>query len=169
MFEIQAKLSASRKWKQCSHTDLELHNLNGWPLILTLCDQPLKIAYVCEIPLKLEKLTGLQLPVFTRNEELHVLPFSTCPAGHVTYNFLSCDLQAACMPNHTLSIFFCGSSVLPPPPMFKCSSQMEQVPYPLVCDHRPDCRDHSDENFCIFRSCSGESFQCGNKQVRSSW
>ena len=168
MFEIQQKLSASRKWKRCSLIDLESRTFNGFPLILIPCEKPIGKAFVCEKKLKAEKRTGLQMPVLPRNVESQVVPFSTCPAGHVTHNFLSCDLQAVCMPNHTSSISFCGSSLLPPPPMFKCSSQMEHVPYPLVCDHRPDCRDHSDENFCIFRSCSGESFQCGNKQVRST-
>ena len=168
MFEIQQKLSASRKWERCSRIEVESRTFDDFPLILISCDNREGKAYVCEKDLKIETRTGLQMPVLTRNEDMQVIPFSTCPAGHVTYNFLSCDVQAACMPNHTSSIFFCGSSLLPSPPMFKCSSQMEHVPYPLVCDYRPDCRDHSDENFCIFRSCSGESFQCGNKQVRST-
>ena len=166
MFEIQQKLPASRTWERCSRIDLESPTFNDFHLILISCETPAERAYVCEKELKVEKRIGLQMPVLPRNEEIQVIHFSTCPAGHVTYNFLSCDLQAACMPNHTSSIFFCESSLLPPPPMFKCSNQMEHVPYPLVCDYRPDCRDHSDENFCIFPSCSGESFQCGNKQVR---
>ena len=168
MFEIQQKFSASRKWERCSKIDLESRIFNAFPLILISCKIPLGKAYVCEKELKVEKHIRLQMPVLPRNEEIQVIHFSTCPAGHVTHNFLSCDVQSACMLNHTSSIFFCESSLMPPPPMLKCSSQMEHVPYPLVCDHRPDCRDHSDENFCIFRSCSGESFQCGNNQVRST-
>ncbi|XP_025083281.1 sortilin-related receptor-like [Pomacea canaliculata] len=43
---------------------------------------------------------------------------------------------------------------------------MQGVPYPLVCDHRPDCSDNSDESFCVFSSCPWYKnvFQCSNKQ-----
>ena len=168
MFEIQQKLSASRTWEKCSLINLESGIFEGFPLILISCGLHEGKAFICEKQLKVESPTRLQIPVLTRNEEIQVLSYSVCPAGHVTHKFLSCDLQAACLRYYTSSMFFCGSSLLPPPPMFKCSSEMEQVPYPLVCDHRPDCRDFSDENFCVFRSCSGKSFHCGNKQVRST-
>ena len=168
MFEIQQKLSASRTWEKCSLIDLESGIFEGFPLILISCGLHEGKAFICEKQLKVDSPTRLQIPVLTRNEEIQVSSYSMCPAGHVTRKFLSCDLQAACLWYHTSSMLFCGSSLLPPPPMFKCSSEMEQVPYPLVCDHRPDCRDFSDENFCVFRSCSGKSFHCGNKQVRST-
>ncbi|XP_070206255.1 G-protein coupled receptor GRL101-like [Littorina saxatilis] len=47
------------------------------------------------------------------------------------------------------------------PAMFKCSAGSQRVPYSLVCDHRQQCADSSDENFCVFAPCSGSTpLQC---------
>jgi hypothetical protein len=40
------------------------------------------------------------------------------------------------------------------------------VPYTLLRDHRPDCIDRSDEDFCVFRACAGGLLPCADlKQV----
>ena len=120
--------------------------------------------YVCERPVDVEKLTKLQLPVIAQNQHVKSNLYSSCPSGHVTHGFLSCDLQSLCWA-HFASTVVCESPLLPVPPTLLCSNHAERVPYPLVCDHRPDCTDHSDENFCVFPDCLGPSFQCGGKQV----
>ncbi|XP_070206294.1 G-protein coupled receptor GRL101-like [Littorina saxatilis] len=41
------------------------------------------------------------------------------------------------------------------------STGSQRVPYSLVCDHRQQCADSSDETFCVFAPCSGsDPLQC---------
>ena len=153
----------------CSKFDFtrahELEQPLIFPIQLQTCDTIEKIDYVCERPIKATKHSQMQSPEIMHNETFWPDMYSVCPSSHVTHDFLSCDLQSACWAHFASSVIFCESPLLPVPPMFACLDQIERVPYPLVCDHRPDCRDHSDEDFCIFPNCSGVSFQCGTKQV----
>nr|KAG5710971.1 hypothetical protein BaRGS_013705 [Batillaria attramentaria] len=48
-------------------------------------------------------------------------------------------------------------------------NEIEHVPYTLVCDHRSDCKDDSDEDFCVFPPCDPFlQYHCGNKQCPNS-
>ena len=102
------------------------------------------------------------------------VPHVVCPSGHWTHTLLACDPLTDCWPrgafrqssgsdgveNTTSS---CGSVLST---LFTCRNGAEHVPYSLVCDHSQDCLDASDEDFCLFPSCSGsEQFKCTNRQV----
>ena len=104
----------------------------------------------------------------------------SCPQGHMTHVLLACDTSAACWAGGDVTFSRHSDSwatptsqscpmplVGPPlPPSFACRSQDQHVVYSLVCDHRRDCLDGSDETFCHFPPCSHLSqFQCHNKQV----
>ncbi|KAK7485640.1 hypothetical protein BaRGS_00023089, partial [Batillaria attramentaria] len=86
------------------------------------------------------------------------VPYTQCPTGHVTHDFLACDVQSACWSRDDLS-----ESCLAP--LFTCTNSFERVHYTFVCDYRPDCSDASDENFCVVPPCRMTEFSCGNKQV----
>lgn len=89
-----------------------------------------------------------------------------CPEGHVTHNFLSCDLPSSCWQQTSSSLCEAPLGILPP--TFTCDNGFDRVPYTLVCDHRTDCPDGSDEDFCQFASCySSGKYDCGNQQVIS--
>ena len=101
-----------------------------------------------------------------------------CRRGHVTHAFLACDVAAFCWAEGRVTISLianswalptsqsCPAELTPVPPSFPCRSEEQHVPYTLVCDHRPDCLDGSDENFCRYLPCQLEfQFQCKNKQV----
>ena len=133
-----------------------------FPLRLYRCDEAEFIDYVCERPVKPTNHIQIQLPVSVRNKVVQTDLHVTCPSDHVTHSFLSCDLLSVCYCRLASSITICESPIRPVFPMFACSDQFEQIPYPLVCDHRPDCRDYSDENFYIFPEYSKASFKCGN-------
>ena len=104
-----------------------------------------------------------------------------CPMGHVTHTFLSCDELSLCWAtgdvtfSHQSEVWAVPTSVSCPapldvavlPPSFPCRSVEQRVAYSLVCDHRPDCQDDSDETFCHFPPCSPTQFACLNKQVCS--
>ena len=158
-----------RGYEICSMLDFSLSRKQNqhvlFPVDLIKCTLLRKAGYLCERSVERERHIQIQFPTLTLNESLPVQLYSACPSGHVTHNFLSCDLQSACWARLASSMISCESPLVPVPPMFMCSDQFERIPYPLVCDHRPDCRDYSDENFCVFTECSGASFQCGNKQV----
>ncbi|XP_070183634.1 G-protein coupled receptor GRL101-like [Littorina saxatilis] len=85
-----------------------------------------------------------------------------CPLHHYTHLFLACDVTSVCW-KHGGSPR-CESSVTPLPPSFTCTNQIERVPYTLVCDHRADCIDRSDEDFCSFAPCRTGHFSCDNGQ-----
>ena len=104
----------------------------------------------------------------------------TCHGGHVTHVLLACDTTSACWPDgdvifsrhsDTWAIPTSESCPIPQvgpllPPSFACGSGKQRVSYSLVCDHRRDCMDGSDEVFCNFQQCIHHSqFQCRNKQV----
>ena len=103
----------------------------------------------------------------------------TCPKGHVTHVFLACDMSTSCWAEgdaifslHPKTWALPSSQSCPvplavtSPPSFPCDSDEWRVPYSLVCDHRRDCQDGSDETFCKFTACNWQSqFQCLNTQV----
>ncbi|KAL8590308.1 hypothetical protein ACOMHN_006424 [Nucella lapillus] len=93
--------------------------------------------------------------------------YVTCPAGHLTQKFLACDLQSSCWASQgdLVSSVTCGYKGEPRPPSLQCRNGVDYVPYSLVCDHRPDCSDNSDEDFCVFSPCRPlGKFQCNNGQ-----
>ena len=103
-----------------------------------------------------------------------------CPAHHVTYNFLACDVQSACWLKSDVTYGSSSGSWGVPsprgcpvkltalPPSFTCAGGVDGVPYSMVCDHRHDCLDQSDEHFCVFPTCDSMwQYQCRNKQVLS--
>ena len=102
----------------------------------------------------------------------------TCPKGHATHTFLACDIISECWhadgrsgSGSARGGAVCSAPLNPLPPLFACRDKGQDVPYTLVCDHRSDCFDGSDEDFCVFHSandmqngfiCSGETgLQCG--------
>ena len=95
-----------------------------------------------------------------------------CPNNSTTHPFLACDVKSACWGQFRRALFSCKAPLTPLPPMMTCSNGVQYVPYTLVCDHRPDCSDNSDEDFCVFPDCeatTGEQVDCGNKQVVMLW
>ena len=154
----------------CTRMRLDFESYR-YKLITIDCDRQSIIVkdYVCEHKVKTKINGQSNAPVALVNpmppdESSH---YVTCPLRHVTHQFLSCDLVSACWVQDERSALPCGPLVNPAPPMFSCSSGTEHVPYSLVCDYRPDCRDHSDEDFCVFPEsyCLSGSFHCGNQQV----
>ncbi|KAL8624321.1 hypothetical protein ACOMHN_044752 [Nucella lapillus] len=91
-----------------------------------------------------------------------------CIAGHVTHEFLACDIASHCLASRQSGGgFSCPTELDPPPPSFLCGNEWQEVAYTLVCDHRDDCSDRSDERFCVFPPCPQHStFDCGDRQVR---
>ena len=90
--------------------------------------------------------------------------FVECPDGHMTHVHLACDVHSACFALDFSISVSCPRTPLPP--SFTCNNGVQHVPYTLVCDHRSDCSDRSDERFCVFTPCNVTSqFQCTNQQV----
>ena len=96
---------------------------------------------------------------------------STFPASHVTCRdrqvtlaFLPCEGSSrdAYVSDDVRSGSPPGSAD-PEAPSFQCSNAVQHVPYTLLCDHRQDCSDNSDEDFCRFPPCSGDTpMKCGS-------
>lgn len=126
------------------------------------CDRRMPAHILCE------KMPSSASPLAVESTKTGATPsqiaYIRCPDGHVTHQFLACDVKSACWV--TISRLPCTAPLTPLPPSFLCANDGERVPYSLVCDHREDCADGSDENFCVFAPCSFSfPFHCGNNEV----
>ena len=149
-------------------------------------DQPDFASFLCELPPPLpspaasfaDRLTKGQLvslsPLDVASAWANRSAFLECPLGHVTHTFLAHDEQSSCWAPNVggggdgggVSPFPAGLTPLPPP--FTCDNGVQHVPYTLLCDHRPDCSDQSDEQFCIFSPCDvSTQFECTDRAVRT--
>ncbi|XP_070177756.1 G-protein coupled receptor GRL101-like [Littorina saxatilis] len=90
--------------------------------------------------------------------------YSPCSEGHTTLSFLSCDSSSR--EAYVSESIISGSARRTigdgGGPYFRCDNEVQRLPYTLVCDHRQDCADHSDEDFCHFPPCTGDTpLTCG--------
>ena len=101
------------------------------------------------------------------NELSYSVHVIACPDGHMAHQFLSCDWTDDCWTDVVRQAPVCKAPLDPLPPTFPCSAGGDWVPYTLVCDHRHNCMDNSDESFCHFPPCDPFlQYNCGNGQVR---
>ena len=139
------------------------------------CDEDQNVDFLCEfesskdVEKDLNKASSINIA--TSHDKPPPVPHVKCPDDHVTHAFLACDAQSACWQRHHYeesevwgvpSAKSCPASMTSLPPMFTCSSGEQRVSYSMVCDHRLQCGDGSDESFCVFPPCSGSTpLQCG--------
>jgi hypothetical protein len=149
-------------------------------------------ACLCESKLGETDSNRPKLPALSARLNSTLLPrhvsFVQCPKGHLTHAFLAADPQAYCWPLDTdlhgsfgqvLFLHRGDDSLLAGtqasavsesenkgrvvvPPMFSCDNGEQEVLYTLLCDHRSDCGDSSDEDFCVFRPCVGGTLECND-------
>ena len=140
------------------------------------CEKAISVGYLCEVgPAAGHTLRSAQVPVIVsltppwrsiwNSSSIDVV---ACPKGHVTHTLLACDLSSDCWLEQSgghsaRDGVKCSAPLRPLPPSFGCRERGQYVPYTLVCDHRPDCFDSSDEDFCVFSSGDRENgdFLCG--------
>ncbi|KAL8619709.1 hypothetical protein ACOMHN_025795 [Nucella lapillus] len=136
-------------------------------LDLEECHDKLTSSILCEKDTKLKNTPGVQQELIPRQQwKGDSEKYVACPLGHFTHKFLACDLLTRCWAGDgDVSAATCAFQPTPPPPSMSCMNGVKHIPYSLVCDHRADCGDNSDENLCVFPSCrlSGK-FECANKQ-----
>ena len=142
------------------------------------CNVPLRADYLCEFAPLPTNAADAGTPasplgvVLAPPSRLWLpVPRVTCPDGHLTHAFLACDAESVCWRRPygdaesevwgVPSVTSCPAPMTSLPAMFTCSSGAQRVPYSLVCDHRQQCGDGSDESFCVFPPCSASTpLQC---------
>ncbi|KAL8602214.1 hypothetical protein ACOMHN_022727 [Nucella lapillus] len=105
-----------------------------------------------------------------------------CPSRHYSHVSTACDVNSDCWASRSRRVVYrqessawgfpdWGTCQIPLsgqyllPPSFVCEKGVEGVPYSMVCDHKQDCTDNSDEDFCVYLDCYQLNlFQCRNKQ-----
>ncbi|KAK7501680.1 hypothetical protein BaRGS_00007111 [Batillaria attramentaria] len=125
------------------------------PIIDFLCEK--KVVTPDDLSVN-QRRQKIRLPV--PETRLTMENFVTCPNNHTTHIFLACDANSDCLGKGYGPFYTCDASMTPLPPSLACASGMEFVPYTLVCDHRSDCGDGSDEDFCVFKDCDRMLGQC---------
>ena len=137
------------------------------------CDKKILTQFLCEFS-SITKTHSNRQPVTSHNKSVSFretdtnlkelklrLPATTrCPDGHVTHDFLSCDPATDCFAETYVDT--CETENGGVIALFTCEDGVQTVAFTLVCDHRQDCRDGSDEDRCVFEACEG--FLCDNTQ-----
>ncbi|XP_025079777.1 uncharacterized protein LOC112555558 [Pomacea canaliculata] len=138
-------------------------------LMVTACEQALPVSYhLCEIrgtPSMHPAVEAADVHVTQPTSRLSKPGYILCPANHFTHVFLVCDVTSNCWNKTDGATYSCSAPLTSLPPLFECADIQQSVPYTLVCDHRVDCLDGSDENFCVFPRCDLDSpFQCSGRR-----
>ena len=140
-------------------------------------------AFLCQLPLQSKQpntITNVVKVKPLNTTSTGQWRLVTCDKGHLTHILLACDVLADCWAgddvtfsrhsetwasptSNTCPVPLVG---LPLPPSFPCDTLEQRVPYSLVCDHRFDCVDGSDDLYCGHQGCLDNThFQCFNRQV----
>ena len=140
-----------------------MYNVAHTTIVIAQCDQRKASAYVCEFdqsaaqPVETSLLSSLHSPweSFWNRSSTNTFRTVTCQKGHVTHTLLACDQSSDCWldtsgGHSARDGVKCSAPLRPLPPSFGCGERGQYVPYTLVCDHRPDCFDGTDEHFCVF-------------------
>ena len=147
---------------------------SGTILLTLICSKPLPYHLLCEMS-QVDSPNTKRLippPEAPTNQTLP-FPSETCPDGHFTHTFLAFDMKSSCCSwnnDKTPKTAACEKEDLNyPPPAFICTNGIEVAPFTLVCDHRHDCEDGSDEDFCHWEPCGGDKpMKCTtSRQVHS--
>ena len=142
------------------------------------CNEPRRYNYLCEFSSNQafsRRRQNLQPSTLKANMKHYPVDHVICPEGHVTHALFACDARTSCWAErHHVEVDLTGSPVegscpapvAPLPPYFRCQRGLQVVAYTVVCDHREDCADGSDEDFCVFPACRpGTEIMCNNEQV----
>ena len=147
-----------------------------------ICSSEIKMDFLCEMDSETYPNTSsMDRPSETLSSpgnQTLLLPHVTCPSGHMTLDFLVCDGQSACWSDAVTldgdrwglpTSASCPAPLASLPPYFECGSGDVVVSFSLACNHRTDCLDFSDENFCGYPPCDAKSeLQClPSRQVTS--
>ena len=136
--------------------------------IAQLAIQESMMYFACEQQLRSEQKFEVSVPKQVNATFTHLRhAMTTCPEGHVTHAFLSCDVESRC--GQTVCSFLQGTENFtevhlasndPTAEMYTCPKDGFKIPYTLLCDFREDCQDKNDESFCRHPRC--DAFSCGN-------
>ncbi|XP_025099599.1 uncharacterized protein LOC112567209 [Pomacea canaliculata] len=156
----------------CTSLGIILKNYGKIPLLMSKCqDTDVVSCLLCEIPGTSSPYENNELPEIrtTSTSNFIQLAYVRCPDDHFTHVFLACDEGFRCWGGTDGATDSCPSSLTPLPP-FQCDNVHQSVPYTLVCDHRADCKDGSDEDFCYFPPCDPLSpFRCAGGRCVQQW
>ena len=127
--------------------------------------------FICEEPhktLQREFIRPLRA-IKTTNATLSSLHLTVCQKGHLSKDFLSCEIESDCDSTHSRTVCITHDMEVP---MFVCSESVvnkdqlsvSTVHYSHVCDFVQHCPNNLDESFCVYEPCTEEEVSCGNGQ-----
>ena len=162
------------------------------PFAMLQCNAKLPGYVLCELDTDTDlarNITAKHLVEMVRPDTNHTVsprntssPFAenliSCPASHITFTFLACDVLSRCYAESDDVIYVdqsrdyhlptrssCPAPLTSLPPALLCQNGGHRVAYTLVCDHRDDCGDGSDEDFCVFPPCEMNApLQCSSSK-----
>ena len=146
-----------------------------WVFTMIDCNRDILTQFLCEFHPAARTQTSLEsasiynktnnndedtnIPLQHKNQKelrLRLPATTTCPDGHVTHDFLSCDPATDCSKDVFVDTCETGNGGVIP--LFICEDGVQTLAFTLVCNHQQDCRDGSDEDRCVFEAC--DNLQC---------
>ena len=152
------------------------HLLDMYIYLDLVCTEISEPDFLCEVESETSYLNIARVNILFPVNQILPLSHVECPLGHMTLDFMACDLKSVCwseamtfdsnkwlVPSYTS----CPAPLTSLPPSFECGSSDYTIAFSLVCNHRSDCLDSSDEKFCKYPACAVESeLMClSSKQV----
>ena len=136
-------------------------------LFAVSCDQARDALVVCQTERKSKSQEPeIPIPSLQTTNSSFSIKTEKCSGGFFVHAFLSCDPESHCHDDVYQEECLKKAST-PNIEMFECQhSKLQSVHYTLVCDFKPDCRDFSDESFCIHDTCPED--RCLNGQCIKS-
>ena len=138
--------------------------------LLHSCNRKKASSYLCEMKISKPFRGRLGIQLSTPTNRMLNFPHVVCRSGHMTHRFMACEIQSGCWAAESFSESdkwgvpdpaSCQAPMTSLPPAFTCTNGLQRLSYTLVCDHRVDCFDSSDEDFCVFPLCESTiHFKC---------
>ena len=159
-YNVPYTTDISDRSKQCGFIQKDTA---GKVTMISKCGQLVSSDILCQVARFTAPSQSERIEVQFPDDRNFSLPHAVCK-NHVTLSFLPCDVSLV---DRSCDVT-AGSQCLRDQkyPDFLCRSGGQQVSYSFLCDHRQDCWDDSDEDFCSLGECAHSmAMPCGSSTM----
>ena len=148
--------------KRCGF--IKTHSFHKVMMVLQ-CRKRLRADILCQVDRSITSTQSQTIQIQVPSHMNFSLSHTVC-GDHVTLSFLPCDVSLEDTSCDVTAGSPCRHGQLHS--YFLCRDGDQQVSYTFLCDHRQDCWDESDEDFCSFADCDHSmAMSCGSSSLVS--